>query len=563
MLTSLRARLTALHPLRWLGRLLLKLGNWRRSFRKLDYILWTLPAEMPVVPESRSWIQKRLLGAPPLSLLELEREFRRIGADPRPRGVVLVLRGLNLSLADLDTLRGSIRRLRERGKRVICYAQMYDNRLYYVASAADEIVMQPGGELMTTGLHSEALFLKDTLDTLGVQLDSVAISPYKGAFDRLTRRDLSPEGREQLDWLLDSQYDSFVRGIAQGRNLTPAAVRALIDTAPHLDTEALAAGYVDAVETEEALFRRLDAKHALTWDKARKVLYRQPRPPADRYVAVLRVAGLMIPGESGSPPVNVPIPIIGGERAGDLTVVRQVRALLKNKNAAAVVLLIDSGGGAAMTAEAMTAALAELAADRPLLGYMNSVAASGGYMIATPARWIMAQPATITGSIGVISAKIVTGGLWDKLRVHRYEFTRGTNACMFSSGAPYTPEQRQRVLQGVKHNYAQFVEHVARSRRMTAEEVDAVSGGRAWTGEQAQVRGLVDELGDIHAAIAKARALANLPDDAPVALVSGKTPPQPPQLAQSPAALLAYLHHNLRVLGDGAPLRLLPFEWRL
>lgn len=563
MFKFIPTRLAALNPFRWLGRLLLALANWRRSFRKMDYILWTLPADMPVVPEPRNWIQRRILGAPPLSLLELEREFRRIGDDPRPKGVVLLLRGLNLSLADLDTLRGSILRLRQRGKRVICHAQMVDNRLYYVASAADEIVMQPGGELMTTGLHSEALFLKETLDTLGVQLDSVAISPYKGAFDRLTRSDMSPEGREQLDWLLDSQYDIFVRGIAQARKMTPEAVRAMIDTAPHLDTAALAAGYVDAVETEEALFRRLDAEHVLTWDKARKALYRKPRPRADRYVALLRVAGLMMPGESGSPPVNIPIPIIGGERAGDLTVVRQARALMKNKNAAAVVLLIDSGGGAAMTAEAMTAALAELAADRPLLAYMNSVAASGGYMIATPARWIMAQPATMTGSIGVISAKIVTNGLWDKLRVHRYEFTRGANAGMFSPGAPYTPEQRERVLQGVKHNYALFVEHVARSRNMSAEAVDAVGGGRVWTGEQAQARGLVDELGDIHAAIAKARALANLPDDAPVAIVTGKAPARPPQLAQTPAALLAYLQANVQAIGDGRPLRLLPFEWKL
>src|SRR5512145_1134907 len=186
--------LALVNPLRWLGAVWLGLTNWLRGRRQVDYILLTLPAELPLVPEERAWWQRRVFGTPPLSLLELEREFRRIADDPRPKGVILHLRGLNLALADLQTLRGSLQRLRARGKRVICFAQNYDNRLYYVASAADEIILQPGGELMTTGLHSEATFLKDALETLGIQMDSVAISPYKGAFDRFTRSDISPEG---------------------------------------------------------------------------------------------------------------------------------------------------------------------------------------------------------------------------------------------------------------------------------------------------------------------------------------------------------------------------------
>lgn len=562
MFTPLRKFFAILNPLRWASRLFAAAANGRRRFRKIGYIQLMLPADLPLLPEARRWWQRRLLGKSPLSLLELEREFRRIADDPRPIGLILYLRGLNLTLADLQTLRGSLLRLRARGKRVICFAQMYDNRQYYIASAADEIVMQPGGELMVTGLHSEALFLKDALDALGVELDSVAISPYKGAFDRFTRREPSPEGREQLDWLLDSQYEIFIRDIAEARGLTPDAVRALVDGAPHLDSEALAAGYIDAVETEEALFRRLEARHVLTWEQAGRALYKKWRPRPDKYIAVLRVGGLMLPGESGSPPVNLPIPIIGGERAGDLTVTRQARALLKNRDAAAVVLLIDSGGGAAMTAEAMTAALAELAADRPLVACMNGVAASGGYMIATAARWIVAQPATLTGSIGVISAKAVTRGLWDKLQIHRYEFTRGANAAMFSDAAPYTEAQRARVVRGVQHTYQQFIDHVAAARNMSAGAVDAVSGGRVWTGAQALERGLVDELGDLHAALAKAKALAGLPDETPVAL-AGKAPPLPPQLAANPAAALDYLRANAQAVGGGTPLLLLPFEWRV
>ena len=160
----------------------------------------------------------------------------------------------------------------------------------------------------------------------------------------------------------------------------------MIDTSPHVDTAALAAGYVDALLNEEGLPDHLKTKHLIPWRDADKKLIVKRPPRADKYVAMLKISGLMIPGESSAPPVDVPIPFIGGERVGDLTVVRQVRELMRNKSAAAVVLFIDSGGGAVVAAEAMTAALEELAKTRPLIVYMNAVAASGGYYVATPAR---------------------------------------------------------------------------------------------------------------------------------------------------------------------------------
>jgi protease-4 len=272
----------------------------------------------------------------------------------------------------------------------------------------------------------------------------------------------------------------------------------------------------------------------------------------------------MMQGESGSPPVAVPVPFIGGERAGDLTVVRQVRNLMRNKSAAAIILYVDSGGGDAAAAEAMTAALSELAKDRPLVVYMNSVAASGGYHIATPARWIVAQPGTITGSIGVLGAKLVTGEAYQKFSVNRLTFTRGANADLYDEGHPYTDEQRARALRSIQHVYRQFVNHVARSRNMTFEAVDAVAAGRVWTGVQAQAHGLVDELGDLRAALAKARSLADLPDDAPLVMLTGKMKPLPAQLAESsnPTAIISYLRASLHSVASGLPQMLLPFEWR-
>lgn len=556
--------LSALNPVRALRHLIFSLRNRWRKRAKIDYITLTLSGQIPALPEPRSWLQRRVLGHPPLSLSDLNRIFERIGDDPRPTGVILHLRGLSMPLADLQTLRESITRLRDKGKKVICFAPGYTNATYFIASAADEIILQPGGELETVGLRSEATFLRDALDRIGLQLDSVAISPYKGAFDQFTRRDISPEGRQQLEWLLDSQYAILVDGMAASRRVSADHVRHMIDTAPHLDDEALAAGYVDAVLTEEDLHRRLNSRHILPWAQADKKLLRKWRKPAERFVALLEVSGLMIPGESGKPPIDLPIPFIGGERAGDLTVVQQVRRLMKNPAAAAVILYIDSGGGSASAAEAMTAALAELAQDRPLVAYFNNVAASGGYYIATPARWIVAQPGTITGSIGVLSGKFVSGGLYDQLRVHRLEFTRGANANLNSDLVPYTDAQRARVLRSIQHIYQQFIAHVARSRSLSLEAVDAVGGGRVWTGIQAKEHGLVDELGDLRIALKKARELAGLPDDAPLVRVGGKGAALPAQLAEAakPAAALAYWTHNARLIASGAPQMLTPIDWQ-
>lgn len=560
MLKAIRNTLKRVNPLRAIRRLWFTFGNWRRGRAKVDYITFSLPAEIPHLAEPRDWIRRRILGAPPLSLTELERIFERIGNDPRPKGVILYMRGLAMPLANLQTLRGSILRLREQGKKVICFAQGYSNAVYYVASAADEIVLQPGGEVETVGLRLQATFLKDAFDMVGIRLDSVAISPFKGAYDSFTRNDMSPEGHAQYEWLLDSQFDMIVQGIAEGRKISPEAVRAMIDGAPYLDEAALAAGYVDAVLTEEDLHRRLESDHILSWSEANKKLLHKWRQPSEKYVALLKVSGLMMPGESGKPPVDLPIPFIGGERAGDATVVQQVRSLMKNKAAAAVILYIDSGGGAAIAAEAMTSALRELAKDRPVVVYMNGVAASGGYYIATPAQWIVAQPGTITGSIGVIGAKVVTNGLFEKAQINRVELVRGANAALNSDQAPYTDEQRARVFKSIEHIYHQFIQHVANGRKMTLEAVDAVGGGRVWTGVQAKEHGLVDELGDLRTALKKARELADLPDYAPLIMIGGKQKPLPAQLAESanPATTLNYLQTNLHVIASGTPQMILP-----
>jgi protease IV len=557
--------LSVLNPLRWLRRGWLELRNRLRRRAKIDYVVFTLSGTLPALPVERGFLQQRILGEPPISLVDLDQHFRRIGEDPRTKGVILFLRGLSMPLADLQTLRDAIFRLRGYGKHVVCYAQDYDLATYYVASAGDEIILQPTGNLLTLGLAQQAVFLKDALAQVGISFDAVAISPYKGAYDQLTRSEISPEGREQLEWLLDSRYDMIVNGIAEGRKVTPEAVRMMIDTAPHLDVTAQSAGYVDAVLNEESLPKYLQAEHLVPWEKAKRILLKQWRKPQRKHIALLEVSGLMTPGENQEPPIPIPVPlpIIGEQQAGDITIVQKIRRLMEDDDAAAVILFVDSPGGAVSAAEAMTAALEQLAKSRPLVVYMNGVAASGGYYIATASRWIVAQPGTITGSIGVLTGKPLTGGLFEKLHINRQDFYRGANVDLLSDLKPFSDDQRAIMRSMIERIYDVFTARVAAARGMSQSEVDAVAGGRVWTGLQARERGLVDELGGLQTALKKARELADLPKDAPLVIFRNREKtPLPPQLAKdlNPAAGLTYGVEAAKKILNGRAQMLLPFK---
>ncbi len=566
VLRPIQQALSTLNPFRWAGRGWLVLRNRLRQRAKIDYIIVSLPSAMPPLPESRGFFQRRLLGKSPFSLWDLGVFFKQIADDPRPKGIVLILRGFDMALADLQTLREHILTLRAAGKRVVAYAQGYDIASYYIASAADEIMIQPGGELATVGLAQQVTFFKDALESIGVAFDAVAISPYKGFFDSLTRNDISPEGRAQLEWLLESRFSQYVTDIAAGRGITADAVRAMIDVSPLSAGDALAAGYVDAVFTEEYLPEHLSAEHFVTQERAERVLLRKARKPHAKYIAVLPMNGLMVPGEGRrAPPIPLPVPLFDEPLLGDVDVVSAARALAKDDSVGAVVLFIDSGGGAASAAEAMTSALEALAKKCPVVVYMNTVAASGGYYVATAGRWIVAQRGTITGSIGVTVGKPITNGLFERLKVNRYDFTRGRNVNILSDRVPFDESQRGIMRHLIEQDYTLFLQRVSVARAMTPEAVDAVGGGRVWTGEQALNHGLVDELGGFSVALKRARDYADLPDHAPVLVVelgSDEQPPQPAKVVNeaNPAAALTHTHEVVRRVFNARAQVLMPFK---
>ncbi|MGH2544390.1 MAG: signal peptide peptidase SppA, partial [Ardenticatenaceae bacterium] len=405
----------------------------------------------------------------------------------------------------------------------------------YLACSADEILLQPGGIVAPVGLSRELIFLKETLDEVGVTMDAVRTGDYKGSPDMFTRADASDELREMANWLADDAFGDVLCGIAEGRDIAEEAARELVDGGPYTDLQALEYRVVDGVLNEEGLPDHLsdgkDPARLAPIETAHKQLLRlMPRPPG-RYVALIRVEGLIIPGSSRRPPFRppLPLPFAFEEQAGDLTVVQAARALLEDDNAAAVVLYIDSPGGSSTSSEAMAAALEQLARKKPLVALMGTIAASGGYYVATPAQWIVAQPATTTGSIGVFTLKPVVRDLLDKLHIGREKFLRGRHAAIFDVDRPFDEAQREKMLQSIERTYDLFLGRVASGRNMSREQLEAVAGGRIWTGSQALERGLIDELGGFAAAVTKARQLAGLPDDAAVVEIGSPKHSLPPR----------------------------------
>ena len=545
-----------LFPFRYLWWLIS--GIRRARGRPPEYVMLVLESDLPALPDPPRPFWQRFASRPRLSVRELGERFDAIANDPRIKGVILHLRPVGMPMATLQDLRELVAKLRQSGRRVVAWAPFYTTGTYYLACACDEILLMPTGTVQPLGFASTGTFLHDGLARFGIEADFVQISPYKSAADPLTKSRMSSEFREQVTWLLDSQHKEFLSAIGKGRVLDENGAQTLVDGSPYGDDTALEMRAVDAVIPEEKLVERLGPSSGAsatigTWERARaKLRIAAPTLARGKYVAVIRIEGTIIDGRSGRLPVKPPIdvPLVGDDRAGDLTVVQAARQVASDKRAAAVVLYVNSRGGSATASEAMRQALVVIAASKPLVVAMGPVAGSGGYWVATPGRWIVARPGTLTGSIGVLTGKIVTGGMFSKLMFNRETIAFGERATIDSDEKTYSDEERAIVKSQIDHVYSQFLELVAKARKMTPEEVHPIAAGRVWTGRQALERRLVDELGGLDAAIRKARSLANLDEKA---TVREARPPKrmiPPTAAAAAGAagFVGYLLEGISIL---------------
>ena len=273
---------------------------------------------------------------------------------------------------------------------------------------------------------------------------------------------------------------------------------------------------------------------------------------------------MIVDGRSGGLPIKPPfdVPLVGDDRAGDLTVVQAVRQLANDKRAAAVVLYVNSRGGSATASEAMRLALDVVAARKPLVVAMGPVAGSGGYWVSTPGKWIVARPGTLTGSIGVLSGKVVNAQLLSKLLVNRETIAFGKHALMDSDEKPYSDEERKIVQAQIDRTYRLFLELVGKARGMSPEAVHPIAAGRVWTGQQALERKLVDELGGLDAAVSKARSLAGLNEDAPVRepRAPKRTVPPPAPAPAGVAGFVGYLLEGVSLLSSAPALAVMEYQ---
>lgn len=502
---------------------LIIIGNaLKKGIRAPDYVIFTLQGDYPDLRQPPgSFLQQRLRGRVK-SLQELEKDFQAVAKSPQVRGVILHIGKLDLSLSQVQSLTQMINDLQASGKEVIAWATGYYTNSYLLAAAGDRILLQEGGIIYTLGFTNRALYMKDTLDWCGIEFDVVRISPYKSALDQLTRSDMSGEVREMINWLIDSHYRQFTRSIARGRSLDEVKVQTLIEQTPLSGQKAIDTGAIDGIVSAEDLPAFLGSgdkpARLANWDECRKSFPHSLPAAPGKYIAVLRVEGNIVDGKSQRPPARppLPIPFLFNEQTGDLTFVQQARRVLRDSRAKAVLLYIDSGGGSASSSEAMASILQKIAAKKPLVALMGSVAGSGGYYVATPASYLVARPATVTGSIGVISAKIVNSRLLERLLLNRETIRRGQKDLFGSPEERFTAEEREKAGEYISQVYQLFVKRVADSRKMSADAVDQIGGGKVWTGEQALNNGLVDELGGLKAALGKLCQLANLPENTPL-----------------------------------------------
>ena len=501
----------------------------------------TTPLPLPRLP----FIRRLPWPSGPTSVSELRQVFEQLAQDPRIRGVRLKIH-CHADAAVFQSLRTLLLNFRAGGKRVVAYCETFGPMQYYLACACDQIVMPPSAEWAVLGIQNEYVFFKDALDELGIGVDLVRVSPFKSAGEPFIQRDFSEEARQQAQALLDARFDEIVRGIAEGRRLEPARVRELINQAPLSAEQAVAAGLMDAALYEDELeaflepdwaarpskplpawFNRLPTR----WQaKLKEALPMDTREPAllplqdvsdhlvrplinynEKHIGVVRIEGTIVRGHSVESPI--PLPFLESGTAGSSSIAQVIRQAEADKRMAAVILFVNSPGGDSLASDLIAREVRRLQTQKPVVVYMGGVAASGGYYVATLAQRIIAQPMTLTGSIGVFALKPNTQAAFGKLKLHRTLLRQGEHAGLFSDATPLSEGERAALEGSVMRAYHDFKQLVAEGRKLDYETLEPLCGGRVWTGTMAHERRLVDVLGDFTQAIEAAQDLAALPSD--------------------------------------------------
>ncbi len=451
----------------------------------------------------------------PMAVHEVWSTFRKAAADSRVKGILFEPHGLGIGWARLEEIHDEILQFKKSGKPIVTFLQNPGGAEYYLASATDRIVLAPEDSLDLKGLRVESIFLKNTLDKVGVKVDVIHAGKYKDAGDMFTQTAMSPETREVLNQVLDQYYGNLVSTVAQGRKKQADAVKAIIDQGPYLANEALTNGLVDSLGYEDQAVESLKTR-ANRQDLKRISGKAYLKAPFTQSGAASRIALVVGEGDITAGSGNETASDQGFTSTGFIKLLKQVE---DDSSIKGVILRVNSPGGDGTASDDILHEAKNLSRKKPLVISMSDLAASGGYFVSITGDPIVAYPNTLTGSIGVIFARINLHGLYDKVGVGKQLLTRGRYATLDSEYAPMDEDQRAKIAGQIDAFYKAFVGRVAEGRKRSFAQIEPLAQGRVWLGAQAKQNGLVDELGGLDRAIELVKQKAHIPATDRITLV--------------------------------------------
>jgi protease-4 len=488
------------------------LGKSEPSIRSNSVLVLRVAGSLPDYTPDDPF--KKFFGGPDQSLTGLVMQFKKAKVDKRIKAILLDVNMSGVGWGKAEEIRDAIADFRSSGKPVYAYLELGLNKEYYIATACDKIFVPPPGELFINGLAADVMFFRGSLDKLGIYPDIYQIGKYKSVGDMFTQKEMTDAHREYINSMLDDLFNRYINTIAQARRKTPEEVRTLIDNAPYDADQAKSVGLIDEAmyrdQVDNELKKLLGQKESDPLAAVRGVDYRDVSPESLGLNKGERIAVIYATGEIGSgSSQNSPS---GDQSIGSDTVVKALNDAAADKSIKAIVLRVDSPGGSGLASDIIWRAVETANQKKPVVVSMSDVAASGGYYISASASKIIAQPSTITGSIGVVAGKPVMRGFYDWLGISNEYVLRGKTAGMFRETEKFSDEERAKFEEWIKTTYyGDFVPKVAKGRGKEPEFIDSVGQGRVWTGAQAKERSLVDEFGGLDKAIEVAKQLAKIP----------------------------------------------------
>jgi protease-4 len=433
--------------------------------------------------------------------VDLVETFEKARRDSRLSGVILRIGPLLTGWGQAQEIRNAVRSIRESGKKVVAYLENEagpGNLVYYVASSADSVYIPPGGTTMLNGLSANFVFLGGLWEKLDVSMEVQQLREYKTFGDMIARKDMSPAHREMANSLLDDLNDGFLGGIAESRRQAVTEVLSTIDSCPSSAGEYVEANLADRVAYFDEMLSELGGgvpvRAVRERDYRRVPLEAVGMGGSGETVALIHAVGNIVVGEH-------PRGGALGATIGSRTLSRAFRSAIEDSNVKAIVFRIDSPGGSAMASDQVWHAVRLAREKKPVIASLGNVAASGGYYMASAADKIFAEPGTLTGSIGVVMLKPNLSGLLTRTGIGTEALGRGRYSRVMDVTKAMDRTEVALVQAQMAGIYRRFLDRVAESRGMTVEEVDALGGGRVWTGKQAKQRKLIDEIGGLSEAI--------------------------------------------------------------